>query len=128
MDNATRRAIASGRVPLGDNSTLHFHADGTFTVDTAEDCAPVIEQATMERREFSGSRGKNWVKLGSVPDALLAQWAKEDPEVMTDTRKLMAKLRERDYSKLLSAPAGYVPKAARSASRSGIVDVRGNPL
>jgi hypothetical protein len=126
MDEATRRAVHNGRAMLSPTTAIHFHGD-KFTVETVEDAEGVIEQAAYERREFTGSHGKNWLKVASIPNVLLQEWAKQDPEIMHDNAKLAAKVREMDYRKLLTAPKGYL-RAQAPRSAPFLVDTRGNRL
>jgi hypothetical protein len=58
---------------------------------------------------------------------LLQAWAKQDPEILHDNSKLLAKVREMDYRKLLTAPKGYISRQA-APSKPFLIDTRGNRL
>ena len=81
--------------------------------ETYQDCEEILRdnQALFNRDNFSGSlwAGRGYVKVASIPMAMIEKWAKEDGINFLrfndeDKAKLLKRLNDKDYSKLRTAP------------------------
>ena len=101
---------------------FHFNpSDDTFTLNTVQDCKPILDWNAMARSEGAGwSPSREWVHVGRVPTILLRKWQREegidylssDPEMVA---KLMAKIHE--YNKLKIADGDFRRAPVRETGR-----------
>jgi hypothetical protein len=62
----------------GIRTWMHQHADGTFTIETVQDCEPILERnKAMALERGKKIRDRTWVPVASIPITVQYEWAKK---------------------------------------------------
>jgi hypothetical protein len=62
----------------GIRTWMHRHSDGTFTIETVQDCEPILERnKAMALERGKKIRDRTWVPVASIPITVQYEWAKK---------------------------------------------------
>ena len=81
----------------------YFEDDlGNMFVKNSQDTKSIIDDVSRVSRSYDASKGirKGMMYVGSIPNILLEQWYREDPELKSNNKKLLKKFQDYNYSKL----------------------------
>ncbi|MEM7209562.1 MAG: hypothetical protein AAF434_17215 [Pseudomonadota bacterium] len=89
--------------------TQFFEEDGKLIVNRVQDVEPILERNQLERNnpDVFQAKGQTFKKLGSIPNGLIEEWMKDEPEIMREPSLLLQKLKDYQYSKLRVAENKY---------------------
>ncbi len=84
--------------------------DGTVTIETYQDVGPILEANKRQYNDHGDARTPGKMnfdglhKVASLPETVLQQWIREDPEVARKPKLLFQKLNDPEFRYFKTTP------------------------